>query len=81
MKCRRCGSENTNIYEREDEEEEVGHGCLWWLFIGWWWWIICLCLSWIGILIGIVTLFPTNIVKKKHKYCYCRDCGYEERVE
>ena len=81
MNCRRCGSSNTNIYERYDEEVVVGHGCLWWILIGWWWWMICALLHWVGMIIAFFTTFPIKTIKEKHKYIYCRDCGYEEEID
>lgn len=100
--CPKCGSHNVDVQLHQEETgsqtvtttkskyKQVGHGCLWWMFIGWWWWMVDLCL-WI-------CFFPFKLIytltkKKKYKghsasvtatsntiayktVCLCKDCGY-----
>ena len=75
MKCKYCGSENTNVQLAGDKIKK-GHSLLWWVTIGWWYkpmmYFFFTVPYFILVLLGKTT--KGGKIKNK-KYVVCNNCG------
>lgn len=89
-RCPKCGGTNVTFVREQAgtfggsafRAANVGHGCLYWLFIGWWWRPIrFICYGWFLDLFKFFGFGVNASVSKNRTVAVCQRCGNTWKVK